>query len=88
MNDLLLRIRRETGASVLFVTHSISEAMYLSDKVIVFSRRPARVATRNPDRLCPIRAVSKSASRPPSPKSERIASEALGVVPPAEAGAA
>ncbi len=48
MNDLLLRIRRETGASVLFVTHSISEAVYLSDKVIVFSRRPARVATEIP----------------------------------------
>ena len=50
MNDLLLRIRRETKASVLFVTHSISEAVYLSDKVIVFSRRPARVATGNTDR--------------------------------------
>ena len=48
MNDLLLRIRR-TGASVLFVTHSISEAVYLSDKVIVFSRRPARVITEIAD---------------------------------------
>ena len=62
MNDLLLRIRRETGASVLFVTHSISEAVYLSDKVIVFSRRPARVATEIPSR-CPIRAASRFASR-------------------------
>src|SRR5262249_40280222 len=41
MNDLLLRIRHETRASVLFVTHSISEAVYLSDKVVVFSKRPA-----------------------------------------------
>lgn len=44
MNDLLLEVRRETGAAVLFVTHSISEAVYLADKVLVFSRRPARVA--------------------------------------------
>ena len=37
MNDLLLKIRKETQASVLFVTHSISEAVYLADKVLVFS---------------------------------------------------
>ena len=49
MNDLLLRIRHETKASVLFVTHSISEAVYLSDKVIVFSKRPARVAQEATD---------------------------------------
>jgi NitT/TauT family transport system ATP-binding protein len=44
MNDLLLDIRRQTKATVAFVTHSIAEAVYLADQVIVFSRRPARVA--------------------------------------------
>jgi NitT/TauT family transport system ATP-binding protein len=44
MNDLLLDIRRVTKATVVFVTHSISEAVYLSDKVLVFSGRPARIA--------------------------------------------
>jgi NitT/TauT family transport system ATP-binding protein len=44
MQDLLLDIRARTGATVLFVTHSISEAIYLSDAVVVFSRRPAVVA--------------------------------------------
>ena len=34
MNDLLLDLRRVTGATVLFVTHSISEAIYLSDQVV------------------------------------------------------
>jgi NitT/TauT family transport system ATP-binding protein len=43
MNDLLLGIQKETEASVLFVTHSIAEAVYLSDTVVVFSSRPARV---------------------------------------------
>jgi NitT/TauT family transport system ATP-binding protein len=44
MNDLLLNIRRVTGATVIFVTHSISEAIYLSDRVFVFSKRPAVIA--------------------------------------------
>jgi len=46
MNDLLLDIRRITGATVLFVTHSISEAIYLADQVLVFSKRPAVIALR------------------------------------------
>lgn len=44
MQDLLLNVRDRTGATVMLVTHSISEAIYLSDKVAVFSPRPARIA--------------------------------------------
>ncbi|WP_063614182.1 ABC transporter ATP-binding protein [Bradyrhizobium sp. Cp5.3] len=44
MQDLLLDIRAKTGATVMFVTHSISEAVYISDVVIVFSKRPAVIA--------------------------------------------
>ncbi|MGE3709649.1 MAG: ABC transporter ATP-binding protein, partial [Hyphomicrobiaceae bacterium] len=44
MQDLLLDIRAKTGATVMFVTHSISEAVYVSDVVIVFSKRPAVIA--------------------------------------------
>ena len=41
MQDLLLDIRAKTNATVMFVTHSINEAIYLSDAVLVFSKRPA-----------------------------------------------
>lgn len=41
MQDLLLDIRAKTQATVMLVTHSISEAIYLSDTVVVFSKRPA-----------------------------------------------
>jgi NitT/TauT family transport system ATP-binding protein len=44
MQDLLLDIRAKTKATVMFVTHSISEAVYLSDTVVVFSKRPAVIA--------------------------------------------
>ncbi len=87
MNDLLLRIRKETGATVLFVTHSISEAVYVSDKVIVFSRRPARVATEIPISL-PYPRSQQLRFTQAFTKAERLASEALGVVPPAEPGSA
>ncbi len=39
----LVRICRETGAAVVFVTHSIPESVYLSDRVVVMSPRPGRI---------------------------------------------
>ena len=44
MRDLLARLLERHPATVVFVTHSISEAAYLSDRVLVFSPRPATVA--------------------------------------------
>jgi NitT/TauT family transport system ATP-binding protein len=43
MHDELLKIWSATTASVVLVTHSIAEAVYLSDRVLVMSPRPGRL---------------------------------------------
>jgi NitT/TauT family transport system ATP-binding protein len=43
LNDDLLRLWREDGLTVLFVTHSVAESCYLSEHVLVMSPRPGRI---------------------------------------------
>ena len=44
MNLLLLRLWQETGQTIVFVTHNISEAIFLADRVVVLTPRPGRLA--------------------------------------------
>lgn len=44
MNGELLKIWEQRRCTVIFVTHSIAEAIYLSDRVVVLTPRPGRVA--------------------------------------------
>jgi NitT/TauT family transport system ATP-binding protein len=42
----LLRIWRETGKTILFVTHSISESVFLSQEILIVTARPAKIFKR------------------------------------------
>ncbi len=44
LNDDILRIWRQTHKTIIFITHNIQEAVYLSDKVAVFSPHPGRLS--------------------------------------------
>ncbi len=43
LNEQLLRLWDQTGKTVVFVTHSIPEAVFLSTKIVVMSPRPGRI---------------------------------------------
>ncbi|HTS42118.1 MAG TPA: ABC transporter ATP-binding protein [Xanthobacteraceae bacterium] len=45
LNDDLLSLWRELGKTVVFVTHSVFESVYLSQRVVIMTPRPGRVAT-------------------------------------------
>lgn len=43
LNDDVLKLWKDTGITVIFVTHSVFESAYLSDRIVVMKARPGRV---------------------------------------------
>ena len=62
MRDQLQRIFVETGTTTVLVSHDLEEAVYLSDRILLLSRHPARV-------------VEFVAYDAPRPRTERTMSE-------------
>ena len=43
LNNDLLELRERIGCTVIFVTHSVFESVFLSDRIVVMAARPGRV---------------------------------------------
>ena len=51
LQDVLLDVQKETDATVVFITHDLDEAIYLSDRVLVINGRPGAIALTVPTEL-------------------------------------
>jgi NitT/TauT family transport system ATP-binding protein len=74
MQNELVQLTGQTGAAVIFVTHSVPEAVYLSDRVLVLSPRPGRISAVLPIEL----SGGSSAAGPPTAGSSADGSPAAG----------
>jgi NitT/TauT family transport system ATP-binding protein len=72
LGDDLLRLWREDGMTILFVTHSVSESSYLSERVLVLTPRPGHIAA---DIALPARRDSRLS--PATVEAQRVISDAL-----------
>jgi NitT/TauT family transport system ATP-binding protein len=64
LQEDFLKIWKQSGMTVLFVTHSIDEALLLSDRIFVFSARPGRLTTIIESPLAPYRMTEDVRARP------------------------
>jgi NitT/TauT family transport system ATP-binding protein len=64
LQEDFLKIWQQTRMTVLFVTHSIDEALLLSDRIFVFSSRPGRLSTIIESPLAPYRMTEDVRTRP------------------------
>jgi len=64
MNLLIQKIWMETGKTIVFVTHNVTEAIFLADRVFVLSPRPGRLARIFPIDLPRPRTIEQTFERP------------------------
>ncbi len=68
LQDDFLKIWKRTGMTVLFVTHSIDEALLLSDRIFVLSSKPGRLSAIVDSPLAPYRMSEDLWTRPEFPE--------------------
>lgn len=67
LQEDFLKIWKQTGMTVLFVTHSIDEALLLSDRIFVFASKPGRLTSIIESPLAPYRLSEDVRLRPEFP---------------------
>jgi NitT/TauT family transport system ATP-binding protein len=78
MNRLVEEIWLETKTNIVFITHSIEEAIFLSDRVLVLSKRPGRVMADYPVPFPRPRTLAMMASREVFDLTNRIKADIYG----------
>ncbi len=58
LEDELINLWRRTGVTVIFITHNIEEAVYLSDRILVLTNKPTKIKCSIPNELPRPRKVS------------------------------
>ena len=43
LEDEVIRLWRETGTTVIFITHNIEEAVYLAERILILTNKPAKI---------------------------------------------
>ena len=51
LQDELLRVQAQTGATIVFITHDLDEAIYLADRVLVLAGTPGRITVQSASEL-------------------------------------
>jgi NitT/TauT family transport system ATP-binding protein len=85
LEDLVRQLHSELGLSVVLVTHDMDEAIYMSDRVVVLSGRPATIATVLDVDLGTARDQVKTKS---TPRFSQLRGEIYRIIHPAAAVAA
>jgi NitT/TauT family transport system ATP-binding protein len=80
MQSLLLDVSRTADNTILFVTHDVSEAVYLADTVYVLSPRPARILHRVDVPFF----ATRDASLKSSPEFRAVEKKLLGLLAPGD----
>jgi NitT/TauT family transport system ATP-binding protein len=84
MQEMLLELWEEFGMTVVFVTHDVDEAILLSDRVLIMSRRPGRITAEIQVHLSRPRTLELSTSA----DFQRVKRECLAYVRPESSGSA